>query len=115
MANPRPDPEVSFTRFLVKKGSNTRPTPVRLDAAAVVGDGERRVAAGRNDLVARLRFQEVDLAALDDDLARDDLAGDNIAVGGDCFVDGLDRVANQVVDRPRQLRLRSSDAPAGSR
>ena len=68
---------------------------VRLDAAAVVGDGQRRVATGRNDLVARPRLEDVDLGALDDDLA----------IPGD----GLDRVANQVVDGPRQLRLRASD------
>ena len=68
---------------------------VWLDAAAVVRNGQRRVATDRNDLVARPRLEDVDLGALDDDLA--------------VAADGLDRVANQVVDRPRQLRLRAPD------
>ena len=65
------------------------------DAAAVVGHGQHRVATGGNDFIARPRRRDVDPGALDDDLA---FPGK-----------GLDRVANQVVDGPCQLRLRAAD------
>ena len=64
MASPRPDPEVSCARFLVKNGSKTWPSSWRLDAAAVVGDGQHRVAAGRNDFIARARLDGTSTRAL---------------------------------------------------
>ncbi len=96
MASPRPDPDVSFTRFLVKKGSNTRAELVRVDATTVVGDGEHRVPAGRDDFVAACAVEEVDTPAL-------------LTTTSPAPADRLDRVANQVVDRPRQLRLGAAD------
>ena len=76
--------------------------------------GEGRVAARRNDFIARPWCEEVDLGASDDDLGAPLVTVfgtlvDDVAVPGN----RLDRVANQVVDGPRQLRLRSPDAERG--
>ena len=72
--------------LLGEEGFEHLPELVRLDATTVVRNGERRVPSDRNDFIARPRLEDVDLGALDDDLA--------------IAADGLDRVANQIVDRP---------------
>ena len=95
MARPRPEPRRVLGGLLGEERLEHLTKLVRLDAATVVRHGQHRVAARRNNLVARAWLDDVDPRAPHDDLA---------APG-----DRVDRVANQVVGGPRQLRVRAAN------